>query len=107
MNWQKGTPQMGEHRGSAKMMELEARIKKLEEVLELTAGGTAVKLSAQTKLEISAPVVEISGPALIDLKGSMVKLANGTKPVARLGDTIAGGPGTGSIVTGCPIVLVP
>ncbi len=113
MNWQKGTPQMGEHRGSAKMMELEARIKaleaqlkKIESVLEIATGGALVELKSNVKLKLTAPTIEIEGQALTEVRGSLVRLNGGTKPVARLGDTIAGGPGTGSIVTGSPSIMV-
>ncbi|MBT8070747.1 MAG: hypothetical protein KJO80_09980 [Gammaproteobacteria bacterium] len=113
MNWQKGTPQMGEHRGSAKMMELEARIKeleaqlkKIESVLDIDSGGTTVVLKSKSKLKITAPAVEIEGQSFTEVKGGLIKLNGGTKPVARLGDTVAGGPGTGSIVTGSPSVMV-
>jgi hypothetical protein len=114
MNWQKGTPQMGEHRGSAKMMELEARIKKLEaqltkmeSVLDIDAGGTKVELKSKANLKITAPTIEIEGQGLTEVKGSLLKLNGGTKPIARLGDTVTGGPGSGTIVSGSPSVMAP
>jgi len=99
MNWQKGTPQIGEHRASAKMMELEARIAKLEKALRVEANGTNLVLSCPGTLKISAAIAEING--------GILKLNNGSKPVAGVGSMTSGNPGAQTIITGSPTILIP
>ena len=123
MNWQKGTPQMGEHRGSAQMIALEARIAKLEAALEIQGNGQDIKLSCGGKLTIEALNIEISSKvstdiravssmdisasAITSIKGAMVNLNGGGRPIARVGDTTAGSPASHNIITGSTTVMVP
>lgn len=107
MNWQKGTPQMGEHRGSAKMMELEARIAKLEKALNIQAGGTNIELSCLGTLKVSATTIEITGNGMAEINGGILKLNKGSRPVSGVGYITTGTPASQTITTGSPTILIP
>ena len=98
---------MGEHRGSAQMMALEARIAKLEKALNIQAGGVNMELSCPGTLKISAVTLEITGNAMAAIKGGILKLNDGNKPVSGVGHITSGTPGPQTIVTGSPTILIP
>ncbi len=67
-----------------------------------------MKASAQVDLEAGANL-KLKGVGLTSIRGSIIKLNNGGKPIARLGSTTMTPPvgGPGAVTSGSPTVLVP
>ncbi len=92
---------------SQKIAALEARLKVLEGVVQLS--GTNVKLVSAAGVTIqagtnvliqSAAGVTITGAGLVDIRGSTIQLNNGGRPLARVGDPVIVGGRTGQITAG-------
>jgi len=75
---------------------------------DLNLSGLNVNIDAQQRVNIDAAV-------LVDIVGALIKLnagSSGGKPAARATDPVQvvcppyGGPGVGTIITGCPNVLI-
>lgn len=81
-----------------KVRALEARLKVPEGAVQ--ASGGSVKLVSSGGL-----VIQAGGG--VDIKGSLVRLNGGTKPVARAGDAATVQGPTGAVVAGSATVLVP
>ena len=99
---------------------LEARLRALEQVVQVSGrnvrlvsdagmtiqagAGMAIRGGSDVHLQGGASV-RLEGAAGVDIRGSMVRLNNGNKPIARVGDSVAGAAGAAQIVTGSPTVL--
>jgi hypothetical protein len=83
---------------------LEARVKALEGAIKVAGGAVTIK---------STGPLSLSSAATVDIRGSVVKLNGGSKPLARVGDrvtvvlTTPGVAATGQIVEGSPTLLGP
>ena len=87
----------------------------------LTLAGTRASLDGAGDLKLTGNKAElrakstlaIRGQAMLDLRGGIMKLNNGKRPIARMGDAVVGqcppaGPLAGGKVSGgSPTVLVP
>ncbi len=77
--------------------------------VDLEAGvNLNVKAGAQVDLEAGAKL-NVKGGGLTSIRGAIIKLNNGGKPIARLGSTTMTSPvgGPGAVTSGSPTVLVP
>lgn len=91
---------------------LERRVAALEKVVQVAADGsvtisaTKITIKGVMAVEIAADVaVTVKGGASVALNGAMVKLNNGGRPLARLGDPVVVGGGTGVITAGSATIL--
>lgn len=88
--------------------------------VSVTAKGNAkvdasqVEISAKTQLKVAGKAQNEFGSdsGITDVKGSIVKIAKGVKPVASVGSMVMvignqGAPATGQVTVGSPKVLVP
>ena len=68
-----------------------------------------VTMKANSKLQIDAgSTLNMKGNGMTSIRGAMIKLNNGKKPVASLGSNTLSGPGgPGKITSGSPTVMVP
>jgi hypothetical protein len=109
--------------------DIEKRLAKLESVIKVGADGGVtiecqgkVRIKSASSIEIDcAATVVVKGGASVDiqagaqlnlkssgmanLQGALLKLNNGSKPLARVGDTVTGSGGPGTIVAGATTVL--
>jgi uncharacterized Zn-binding protein involved in type VI secretion len=99
---------------SQRIVALEARLKALETVVRVS--GPNVKLVSGADMTIQAgsnvviqggAAVNIQGASGVDIRGALVRLNNGSRPLARLGDSVVAGEKPGQITTGSPTVLGP
>ncbi len=120
-NWQRANPAIGAQRAAPNLAQLEARLAALESVVKIEPDGSVtincngkVRIKAAMAVEIEAgstfvaksaagAEVNSSGPltlksaSIANVQGSLIKLNNGTKPLARVGDLVMnpmGPPGT-------------
>lgn len=85
---------------------------KIESGLRLRLkAGTDVDIDANAGVDINAgSTASFRGSSITTIGGSQIKLGNGaTRPVAFQGSQVLAGapPGPGTVLTGCPTVLVP
>jgi hypothetical protein len=115
-----------------KIAALEARLKALEAIVQLSGpnvklvsgagliiqagtdmairGGAGVSIQGASGVDLRAGAgVNIQGASGVDIRGAFVRLNNGSRPLARLGDSVVAGdrPGPGQITTGSPTVFGP
>lgn len=71
-----------------------------------TGGNTSVQTGANLSLRSGAGTL-VQASALLDLKGAMISLNGGTKPLATVGSHVQVPPGSssGQIITGSPTIL--
>lgn len=87
-----------------RLVALETRLKALEGAVQVSGGN--VKIA-------SAGGLSLQGGATVDIRGAVIKLNGGGRPLARLGDrvtmpaTTPGAPALGQISEGSPTVLAP
>ena len=121
MNWQPGKqPIMGGHRIAERLADLERQVAELKKAIQISPaeiviksqGGvkieamTGVTLKATTGVDIEAAAGTVIKAANIKLDASLLTLPGGTRPIVRVGDLTAGGPGAGTITgPGNPTVL--
>ena len=95
-----------------RIVALEARLKALEAVVQVS--GANVKLVSAAGMSIQAgtnvaiqggAAVTIQGASGVDIRGALVRLNNGGRPFARVGDSVMFGERLGQITTGSPTVL--
>ena len=87
---------------------LQQQVKELQALTKfIKVSGAEVTLKAPVKMVIEATNLTINAGAILDLKGSIIKLNNGSKPAARLGSKTAGNQATQTIVDGSPTVFMP
>lgn len=113
-----------------KIAALEARLKALEAVVQPSGpnvklvsaagliiqagtdmairGGAGVSIQGASGVDLRAGAgVNIQGASGVDIRGALVRLNNGSRPFARLGDSVVAGERPGQITTGSPTVLGP
>jgi hypothetical protein len=95
-----------------RIIALEARLKDLEAVVQVS--GADVKLVSAAGVIIQAGTnvaiqgganVNIQGASGVDIRGALLRLNNGSRPFARVGDSVMFGERLGQITTGSPTVL--
>jgi len=107
---------------------LEARLKALETVVQVSGpnvklvsgagmtiqagsnvaiqGGAAVNIQGASNVAIQGgAAVNIQGAGGVDIRGALIRLNNGSRPLARLGDSVVAGDRPGQITTGSTTVL--
>jgi hypothetical protein len=91
---------------------LETRLKALEAVVQLSGpnvklvSAAGVTIQAGTNVAIQGGAgVNIQGAGGVDIRGALVRLNNGGRPFARVGDSVVVGERLGQITTGSPTVL--
>lgn len=96
---------------SQKIAALEARLRALEGVVQITGpnvrlvSSTGLNISAATNISIhSSATVGISG-GVVDIRGGTVMLGPGGRPVARVGDPVACGNMSGTITGGSSTIF--
>lgn len=73
---------------------------------ELNLTGNFININAAAALKIKSGVTsEISSQGTMDIKGTIIKLNGGARPVARIGDIVQLNGGSGTIATGSSTVL--
>ena len=98
---------------SQRIVALEARLKALETVVQVSGpnvklvSGAGVTIQAGSDIAIRGGAgVSIQGASGVDIRGALVRLNNGSRPFARVGDSVVAGV-PGQITTGSPTVLGP
>ncbi len=98
---------------SQRIAALEARLKALETVVQVSGpnvklvSGAGVTIQAGSDIAIRGGAgVSIQGASGVDIRGALVRLNNGSRPFARVGDSVVAGV-PGQITTGSPTVLGP
>jgi len=87
-----------------RVLQLESQVAELQNHLSVDAAG---------KLTLSAPDICILATGTVDIKGSLVRFNDGTRPTSGAGDSTggvsaaAGGMETGNVTSGSPTVLIP
>ncbi len=96
---------------SQRIVALEARLKALETVVQVSGpnvklvSGAGVTIQAGSDIAIRGGAgVSIQGASGVDIRGALVRLNNGSRPFARVGDSVVAGV-PGQITTGSPTVL--
>jgi PAAR motif len=96
---------------SQKVAVLEARLRALEGVVQITGpnvrlvSSTGLNIHAATNISIqSSATVGISG-GVVDIRGTTVMLGPGGKPIARMGDKVACPNGLGEIIAGSSTIF--
>ena len=96
---------------SQRIAALEARLKALETVVQVSGpnvklvSGAGVTIQAGSDIAIRGGAgVSIQGASGVDIRGALVRLNNGSRPFARVGDSVVAGV-PGQITTGSPTVL--
>lgn len=99
---------------SQRIVALEARLKALETVVQVSGpnvklvSGASMTIRADTNVVIQGgAAVNIQGASGVDIRGALVRLNNGSRPFARVGDSVVGGERPGQIATGSPTVFGP
>jgi hypothetical protein len=95
-----------------RIVALEARLKALEAVVQLSgsnvklvsAGGFTIQAGTDMAIRGGAGV-SIQGASGVDIRGALLRLNNGGRPFARVGDSVMIGERLGQITTGSPTVL--
>ena len=121
MNWQPGKqPIMGGQRIAERLADLERQVAELKKAIQISPaeiviksqGGvkiesmTGVTIKAATGVDIEASAETVIKAANIRLDSSTLMLPGGSRPIVRVGDLTAGGPGAGTITgPGNPQVL--
>jgi hypothetical protein len=99
-----------------KIAALEARLKALEAVVQVSGPNLKLVSPAGVTIQAGSDIairggagVSIQGASGVDIRGALVRLNNGSRPLARLGDSVVTGdrPGPGQITTGSPTVFGP
>ena len=116
--------------GNNQLNEINAKLDKIMQVLQITTSGVTIKsngnmtihakntltvksdsslkLEGKAKADLkSGGAMTIDGQAITSIKGSIVKLNNGTKPIARVGSKTVGSSNSQQIIDGSTKVLVP
>jgi len=75
--------------------DLQKQVATLQSAIQVTSASVTIKSSS----------IEITSAADLKLKGTIISLNGGTKPVARAGDQVATPAGAGRIAQGSPTVL--
>ncbi len=93
MSWQPGKPTAGIHRTEAKLearvAELEQQLEELFKVITIKDGGAMATIEASAGLTIRCGgSLTVSAGGITDIKGAMVRLNGGGKPVARMNDSV-------------------
>ena len=87
---------------------LQKQVKELQDLTKfIKVSGAEFTLKAPVNLVIEATSININASAILNVKGSMIKLNNGGKPAARLGSRTVGNQAAQTIVDGSPTVLIP
>ena len=116
-SWQSARPtqaphtQIGMHKSQDRLAELEARLEALENVVQIANDGS-VTIKANGKVRIqSARELEVAGLRILldasagmalkssgtmNIQGVITKINAGSRPVAAIGDTTNGAPGSGT-----------
>ena len=87
-----------------RVLQLESQVAELENHVSADAAG---------KLTLSATDICIQATGTVDIKGALVRLNDGMRPVSGVGDTTGGVSGavggmeTGNVTSGSPTVLIP
>jgi hypothetical protein len=99
---------------SQRIVALEARLKVLEAVIRVSGpnvklvSGAGMTIQADTNVVIQGgAAVNIQGASGVDIRGALVRLNNGSRPFARVGDSVMIREGIGQITSGSPSVLGP
>jgi len=97
---------------SQRIAALEARLKALEAVVQVSGpnvklvSGAAMTIQAGSNVVIQGgAAVNIQGAGGVDIRGALIRLNNGNRPLARLGDSVVAGDRPGQITTGSTTVL--
>jgi hypothetical protein len=95
-----------------KIAALEARLKALEAVVQVSGPNLKLVSPAGVTIQAGSDIairggagVSIQGASGVDIRGALVRLNNGSRPLARLGDSVVTVGGPGQITTGSPTVL--
>lgn len=104
MSWVPGKPVIGGNRTN-----FDQKFAAWEKVLTIDQAGNltikannvTIESSGVVKIKGAATVVVEAG-AVVEVKGALVKLNQGSKPLARVGDTVVVNGPTGTIVAGNP-----
>jgi hypothetical protein len=95
-----------------RILALEARLKALEGVVQVSGpnlklvSAAGVTIQAGTNVAIQGGAgVSIQGASGVDVRGALIQLNNGSRPFARVGDSVVIGGRLGQITTGSPTVL--
>ena len=95
-----------------RIVALEARLKALEAVVQVSGAdiklvsAAGVIIQAGTNVAIQGGAnVNIQGASGVDIRGALLRLNNGGRPFARVGDSVMIGERLGQITTGSPTVL--
>jgi hypothetical protein len=95
----------------ALQMQIQTLQKQIKELQELTkyikVSGNQLTIKSTTGITIDATNIDLKAAGVINIKGSIVKLNGGGKPVATIGSMTSGGQGPHTIVNGSPTVFVP
>jgi len=87
---------MGGHRIEQRLADLERQLAELKKVVQITPGEVVIKAQAGLKIEGTA----------VKIEAAMLTLPGGSRPIVRIGDVAAGGPGAATITgPGNPQVL--
>lgn len=104
---------------SQKVAALEARLKVLEGVLQVSGNnvklvssqgltiqaGTNTSLLSGLNTSIHGASVAVSGASTVDIRGGMLMLNAGARPLARVGDPVVVDGKVGQITAGAPTIL--
>jgi hypothetical protein len=91
-------------------------VKALEAVVQVSGPNLKLVSPAGVTIQAGSDIairggagVSIQGASGVDIRGALVRLNNGSRPLARLGDSVVTGdrPGPGQITTGSPTVFGP
>src|SRR5512134_23691 len=107
MSWVPGKPVIGGNRTNfdVKFAAWE-KVLNIDQAGNLTIKATNVTIESSGTVKIKgAATVVIEGAATVELKGAVLKLNQGSKPVARVGDTVTINGPMGIITTGTPTTM--
>ena len=111
-SWTPGKPTIGVNRSS--LLAALEKVLSVDQAGNVTIKANNVTIESKGTVTIKGAakvVIESSGAfdlktgGVVDLRGSIVKLNNGSRPLARVGDQVAGAGPMGTIVGGNPTTM--
>lgn len=109
-SWTPGRPTIGANRPD--VAALEKRLAALEKAISVDPAGNVTIKGINVTIEANATVkikgaatVSIDASGMVEVKGAQVKLNQGGKPLARVGDPVTVTGPVGTIIAGNPTIL--